>query len=177
MYWVQSCSKSLLIWMMGQTARAASLQMTQKNGKRGHYTGGLWCLQRSLDRLTKWTKRCFMKFNMEKCKILPLPGEDQPHAQYTQLEGNLKEKDLEVESKLIINQQCSVSAKKAILDCIRRSVTSRSRKVIFGVSSALMKTHMEYCTQFWASPVQARHGHTRKTQVKKYKVDQAVSLL
>ena len=39
-----------------------------------------------------------------------------------------------------------------ILGCIKRSMTSRSRKVILSPYSALLRSHLEYCVQFWSTP-------------------------
>ncbi|KAK4832275.1 hypothetical protein QYF61_021674 [Mycteria americana] len=106
-------------------------------------------LQGDLDRLEHWANINGMKFNKNKCRILHLGWNNAGHKYRLGeewLESCPAERDLGVlvDSRLSMNQQCALAAKRAncILGWIKHSITSQSKEVLIPLYSVLMRPHL-----------------------------------
>jgi len=94
-------------------------------------------IQRDLDKLEKYTKRSLKKFSKGKCKVL-LMSRDNPRQQYTvgvdwDWKAILRGPQVPLDNNLTMSQQCAHVAKVAnsLLHCIRKTIASRKREVLF----------------------------------------------
>ena len=112
-----------------------------KQGGMADTQEGCAAIQRDLDRLESWAEGNQVRCNKSKCRVLHLERNNCMH-QYRlghDLLGRSSVKKVHgVDDRLAMSQQCALVAKKAngILECIKRSVVSRSWEVILPLCSA-----------------------------------------
>jgi len=121
-----------------------------------------------------------MKFNKGKCRVLHL-GRNNPIHQYrlgAELpESSSMERGLGVlaDDKLTMSQQCALVTMKAngILRCIKKNLASRSKEILLPFCSALLRSGLEYCVQFWAPQFKTdKEGTTGESPAEGYKADE-----
>jgi len=117
-----------------------------------------------------------MKFSKAKCKVLHL-GRCNPQYQYRLgeewTESSPTERDLRV---LGINQQCALTARKAIctLGCIKRNIGSRSREGILPLLLCSGETPSGVLCPVLGLSVHKRHGPVRMGPEEGHENDQKI---
>ena len=96
-----------------------------------------------------------MRFKRSKYRVLHVGRNNHKYQYrlgYDLLERSSAEKDLGVlvDDRLVMSQQCALVDKRTngILECIKRSMASRPRKVFFPIYSALVRPYVDYYVQF-----------------------------
>ncbi|KAJ7414366.1 hypothetical protein WISP_84541 [Willisornis vidua] len=123
-----------------------------KLGEVANTREGCAALQRSLNRLERWTEKNCLKFSKGKCKGKITPAPAQAGSDLLESSSARRELGVLVHNKLSVSQHCVLGAKKAIsiFGCIRKCIASRSGKVILSIYSSLVRLHLECFVQFWA---------------------------
>lgn len=154
-----------MTWTVGQSAPSASLQRIQ-NDLEGLMHHLVVVPFRGTSEAGKMGKRETWKteFSKRKCQVLLLVRSHPMHQCMVDtrcLESSFSERDLRVlvGDKLTMNQQCATVTKMAgsLLGCIRKTVSSRSKEVIFPLYLAVVRHTWVLCPGL-GSPVQGRHG-------------------
>jgi len=97
-----------------------------------------------------------MQFNMDKCSVIHV-GKNNSQPQYSLcnqiLKTSKKERDLGIimDDSLKFSEQCNTVVKSAnsTLGIIRRTIRSKSKRVITQLYKALVRPKLEYCVQAW----------------------------
>jgi len=124
-------------------------------------------LQEDLLKISAWSDRWNMPFNVNKCHILQV-GTRNPKYDYEmcglKLESVQCVKDLGVTlmSNLKFLQQCKDAAGKAnrMLGYINRNFSFKNKDIILPLYISLVRPHMGYAVQFW-SPHHAKDSRIR----------------
>ena len=118
-------------------------------------------IQDDLNKLGEWSKKWFMSFNANKCKVMHL-GKNNLNFKYklfdTDLEVTSVEKDLGVliSNDLKPSKHCDTVSNKAnkILGLINRTFLFKDEQTILKLYKSLVRPHLEYAQQFWCPSLQ-----------------------
>ncbi len=113
-------------------------------------------IQDDLNKISAWSARWEMPFNVKKCHILQV-GTRNLKYDYEMSGENLesvhcvKEHGVTITSNLKFSQQCKEAAGKAnrTLGFIKRNF-SKNKYIILPLYNSLVRPHLEYAVQFWS---------------------------
>ena len=105
-----------------------------------------------------------MLFNVGKCKCLHTgPGNTAMNYEMggTILGKTGKEKGVTMNANMKVSEQCRIAASKGnqVLGMIRRNITYKEKSLIVPLYKAIVRPHLEYCTQAWNPLSQERHRY------------------
>ena len=113
-------------------------------------------LQEDLDKLSLWSSDWQMEFNTDKCSVVHV-GKNKSRPQYSLcnkiLKPPRKKRDLGIitDDSLKFSEQCNTVVKNAnsTLGLIRRTIKSKSKRIIIPLYKTLVRPKLEYCVQAW----------------------------
>ena len=113
-------------------------------------------LQDYIDNLVRWSEKWQMLVYFGKCKCLHTePGNTGINYEMggTILSKTVKEKDLGVtmNANMKVSEECRIAASKGnqVLGMIRRNIIYKENSLIVPLYKAIVRLHLEYCTQAW----------------------------
>ncbi len=114
-------------------------------------------LQEDLRKISEWSQRWEMPFNVNKCHVLRVGTKNQKFCYEmngTKIESAQCVKDLTVTIALSLkfSQQCKETAGKTkrILGFMNRNFSCNNKYVILPVYISLVRSQLEHAVQFWS---------------------------
>ena len=114
-------------------------------------------IDEDLKSLERWEDLWHLRFNLEKCKVLHISGNDNPRNSYyldgTELISTQSEKDLgfTMDEKFDFGEHIKASLAKAnkMIAWVSRNVICKDKEVMSVIYRCLVRPHLEYCVQCW----------------------------
>ena len=114
-------------------------------------------IDEDLKSLERWEDLWHLRFNLEKCKVLHISGNDNPRNNYyldgTELVSTQSEKDLgfTMDEKFDFGEHIKASLAKAnkMIAWVSRNVICKDKEVMSVIYRCLVRPHLEYCVQCW----------------------------
>ena len=107
--------------------------------------------------LERWEGLWQLRFNLDKCKVLHIVGNDNPRNKYcldgTELLSTQSEKDLgfTMDEKFDFGEHIKASLAKAnkMIAWVSRNVICKDKIIMATIYRCLVRPHLEYCVQCW----------------------------